>query len=130
MFKNIFLNWTFLKKNNVRINYFLFFNILNLVFFMNLFEGFFKFLKCRLFNKNSRISTESVCKLWDITETNNWIRLLILDDESHFYFLNLFLNNRLVYCRILLHFSSSLLNIFFKTDSQNHPSKIYNLWEF
>ena len=55
---------------------------LEYLFFMNLFAGFFKFFKCRLFNKNPRISTEYVCDQWDITETNNGIRILIFDDNS------------------------------------------------
>ena len=56
------------------------------LFFMNWFADFFPFLKCRLFNKNYRKSRENVCEAWDITETNNWIRLLIFDDKSPFFF--------------------------------------------
>ena len=51
-------------------------------FFANLFADFFKFFKCRLFNNNSKKSTENVCKQGDITETNTWIRLLIFDVNS------------------------------------------------
>jgi len=47
----------------------------------NLFADFFKFIECRLFNKNSRKSKESFCEQWDITETN-WIRFLIFDEYS------------------------------------------------
>ena len=32
--------------------------------------------------KNKNKSTENVCEQWDITETNNWIRLLFFDDNS------------------------------------------------
>ena len=46
------------------------------------FEDFLKFLKCCIFYKNSRKSTENVCEQWDITETNNWIWLLIFDDNN------------------------------------------------
>ena len=55
--------------------------ILNILFFTNLFADFYKFSKCRLFIENSRKSTENVCDQWEITETNNWIRLLIFDDN-------------------------------------------------
>ena len=55
-------------------------------YFLNLFADLFKFFKCRLFNKNSRKSIENVCLQWDITETNNWIRLLFFDDKSLFLF--------------------------------------------
>ena len=56
---------------------------------MNFFADFYKFFKCHLFYKNSR---KSLWK-WEIIETNNWIKLLIFDDKSLFFFLNLFLNN-------------------------------------
>jgi len=59
---------------------------LNFIFFMNLFADFFKFFKCRLFNKNSWKSAENVFEHWDTTETNNWIRLLIFNDNSKFLF--------------------------------------------
>ena len=60
--------------------------IAELIFlFLNLFADFFKFFKCRLFNKNSRKSPENGGQ-WDITETNNWIRLLFFDDKSLFLF--------------------------------------------
>ena len=73
--------------------------ILNFLFLTNLFADFYKFFKCHLFNKNSRNSTENVCEQREIIETNNRIRLHIFD--VNFYFLNLFLNNLLVYCRIV-----------------------------
>ena len=60
--------------------------ILNFLFFSNLFADIFKFVKCHLFNKNSRKATENVCEQWEITESNNWIRLLIFDDKSWFLF--------------------------------------------
>ena len=50
----------FSKEINVRINYSFFIIILNFLFFPNLSADFFKFFKCRLFNKNSRKSTENV----------------------------------------------------------------------
>ena len=53
---------------------------------MNSIADFFKFFKCRLFNKYFRKPTENVYEHWDITETNNWIRLLILDDMSLLFF--------------------------------------------
>ena len=44
-------------------------------------------------------------------ETNNWTRLLIFYDKINFYFLKMFLNmTSVVYCRIFLHFMSSLIN--------------------
>jgi len=49
----------------------------------NLFADFIKLFKCRFFfDKNSRKSTEKGVQQWDITETNNWERLLIVDDKS------------------------------------------------
>ena len=39
------------QKINVRINYFFFIIIFNFLFFMNLFQTFFKFFKCRLLKK-------------------------------------------------------------------------------
>jgi len=53
---------------------------------MNLFADFFIFFKCLLVIKNSRKSTENGFEHWAITETNNWIRLLIFDDKSWFLF--------------------------------------------
>ena len=35
-----------------------------------------------VFNTNYRKSTENGCGQWDITETNNWIRLIIYNDNS------------------------------------------------
>ena len=47
----------------------------------------------------------------EMIETNNWTRLLILDDKINFYFLNMFLYmTSIVYCRTFLHFMSSLIN--------------------
>ena len=60
----------FSQQINVRVNYFFFIILLNFLFFMNLFAEFYKFFKCRLFNKNSRKSTENVCEQGDITETD------------------------------------------------------------
>ena len=40
----------------------LFHKYIEFLVFMNLFADFFKFFKCRLFNKNSRKSTENVCE--------------------------------------------------------------------
>ena len=55
---------------------------------MNLFADFYKFFKCRLFNRNSRKSAKKY--LWIIRDkviiTNNWIRLLIFDDKINFYY--------------------------------------------
>ena len=51
-------------------------------FFTNLFADFYKFFKCRLFNENSRKSTESYCEEWEIKETKNLLRLLIFDDNA------------------------------------------------
>ena len=56
MFGNIFLNSNLTKKNNARINYFLF-------------------------------------KLYLISYSNNWIRLVIFHEKNKYYFLNLFLIN-------------------------------------
>ena len=42
--------------------YFFFIIILNFLFFMNLFADFFKFFKCRLFDKICREYTENVCE--------------------------------------------------------------------
>ena len=58
--------------------------ILNFLCFMNMFADFFKFFKCRLFNKIP--GNENFCVQWDITETNNWIRLLNFDNNSSFLF--------------------------------------------
>ena len=69
-------------QNNDGINYFVFIILFYFSFFTNLFAEFYKFFKCRLFNKNSRKSTENVCEEWEITETNNWIWLLKFDDKS------------------------------------------------
>jgi len=55
-------------------------------YFYEFVRRFLKFFKCRLFNKNSRKSTENVCEQWEIAETNNWIRLLIFDDKRWFLF--------------------------------------------
>ena len=67
---------------NVRFNYFFSIIIMNFLFFINLFADFFKFFKCHLFNNIFKKSTENVCEQWDITETNNLIRLIIFDDKS------------------------------------------------
>ena len=64
------------------INYFFFIIILIFFFFVDLFADIFKFFKCRLFIKHSRKSTENGYEHWEITETNNWIRLLDFDDNS------------------------------------------------
>jgi len=58
----------------------------------------------RLFKKNFRKSTEKVCVQSNITETNYFIKSLIFNDKSLFYFLNVFLHNKLV------EFSFGLLN--------------------
>ena len=50
--------------------------------FKKIFADFYKFFKCCFFNNNYKKSTENVCEQWDITETNNCIRLLIIDDKS------------------------------------------------
>ena len=53
--------------------------------FLILYESvhrFLQILQMSSFNKNSRLSTENFCEQWDITETNDWIRLLIFDDKS------------------------------------------------
>ena len=50
------------QKINVRTNYFFFIIKLNFLFLTNLFADFYKFFKCRLFNKNSRKSTKNVCE--------------------------------------------------------------------
>ena len=60
-------------------------------------RNFYKFFKCRLSNKNSRKSAESRCEWGEIIETNIWIRMI----RVNFYFLNLFLNNKLVFFKIL-----------------------------
>jgi len=43
---------------------------------------FFKFFKCRVYNKNSIKSAENLCDWREIIGTNNWIRLLIFNNES------------------------------------------------
>ena len=97
MFPNIFLKIkTICQYINVRINSFVSIIIFNFSFFTNLFADFYKFFKCRLFKKSSKTSTENICEEWEIVETNNWIRLLISMRRVNF-FLNLFLNNLLVY---------------------------------
>ena len=45
---------------NVRIIYFVFIIILNVLFSMNLFADFNKVFKCRGFNKNFRKSAENI----------------------------------------------------------------------
>jgi len=56
----------------------------------------------------------------EIIETNNWTRLHIFDDKINFYFLKMFLNmTSVVYCRIFLHFMSSLINNLKKTNSES-----------
>ena len=52
--------------------FFTFIIILNFLFFTSLFTDFYK-------------STENVCEQWEITVTNNRIRLLIFDDESFLF---------------------------------------------
>ena len=69
----------FVNKSKLELIISFFIIILNFLFPKNLSGDFCKFFKCRLFNKNS---TENVCEQWEITETNNWIRLLIFDDKS------------------------------------------------
>ena len=79
MLRNIFVN------RNLSINQLFLF--LHKIEFLILYEfvHFYKLFKC-LFNKNSRKSTENFCEKWDITETNNWIKLLIFGDRSSFLF--------------------------------------------
>ena len=97
MFPNIFLKIkTICQYINVRIISFVSIIIFNFSFFTNLFADFYKFFKCRLFKKSSKTSAENICEEWEIVETNNWIRLLISMRRVNF-FLNLFLNNLLVY---------------------------------
>ena len=73
----------------------------------------------------------------EIIETNNWTRLLIFDDKINFYFLKMFLNmTSVVYCRIFLHFMSSLINNLKKTQdlqifkkwnmSQMNPKEVFD----
>ena len=73
----------------------------------------------------------------EIIETNNWTRLLIFDDKINFYFLKMFLNmTSVVYCRIFLHFMSSLFNNLKKTQdlqifkkwnmSQMNPKEVFD----
>ena len=81
LFRNIFLHRN-LSMNQCYFNYFIFIIILNFMFFKNLFSDFFKLYKFRLFNKNSRKSTNNVCEQWDITETKNSIKLHIFDDKE------------------------------------------------
>ena len=86
-----------------------------------MFADFFKFVKCRLFNNNSRKSAKIFVnneKPWnnEIIETNNWTRLLIFDEKINFYFLN---KTSVVYCRTFLHFMSTLFNNLKKTNSEN-----------
>ena len=50
------------------------------------FADLFKFFKCRLYIKDSRKSTANGLEYWDITETNNWIRLLNFDEKTQFLF--------------------------------------------
>ena len=55
--------------------------ILNFLCFMNLFADFFKFFKCRLFNKipgNLHKTFENN----ETLDTNNWIRLVTFDEKS------------------------------------------------
>ena len=72
------------------MHYFVFIIILNFLSSLNLFADFFKFFKCRLFNKKSRKSAKIFVNNEKI-ETNNWRRLLIFHDEINFCFLNMFL---------------------------------------
>ena len=99
---------------NQSINYFFFIIKLNFLFFVSLFADTFKFFIYRLFNKNSSKSTENVCEQWDITETNNWIRLLVLMIIVDFYLLHLFLNNYLVYFRMFTTFFVFVIEQFLK----------------
>ena len=38
------------------------------------------------FNENSGKSKEHICEEWEITETNNWIRILIFEIRVNFSF--------------------------------------------
>ena len=106
-----------------KIDYFVFIIIWIFLFSLNLFADFFKFFKCRIFNEICRKSTENVCQ-WDIKETNNWIKLVILMIRVNFYFLILFLNSSLVYCLIFVtYYSWSSLNSFLKTILKIIPLK-------
>ena len=80
MFGNILLNWNLSINKCYIINYFFFPFTLN--FFLFFFADFFKF-------SNVVFSIKipgNVCEQWDITETNNWIRLVFFDDKSWFLF--------------------------------------------
>ena len=59
-----------------------FYHYFEFLTFYELFADFFKLFKCRLFNKVLMKYTENVCEKWDITETNNLIRLVIFDNKS------------------------------------------------
>ena len=49
------------NKSKLELNIFFIIIILNFLFSKNLSADFYKFFKCRLFNKNSKKSTENVC---------------------------------------------------------------------
>ena len=83
---------------------FLFHSYIEFLILNEFVRRFFQILQMS-FQKKIQEIYKNVCEQWDITETNNWIRLLIFDDNSLiFYFFNLSLNNWLVYCRIFTTF--------------------------
>ena len=61
MFRNIFPKRT-LPINQCWNQLFRFHHYIEFLIFMNLFADFYKFFKCRLFNKNSRKSAENLCE--------------------------------------------------------------------
>ena len=73
-------------------------------------------------NKNSRKSTENICEQSNITETENWIRLLIFNDFDD---LNFFVfqpvpiqHNRIVVTFFVLDVKILEKKQFFSTDDQ------------
>ena len=95
----MFLDWNFLNKS---FNYFFFIIILNFSFFMNLFADFFKFTKCRLFNKNS---TKSICLKWIL---NNLSTILHSRFNYHTLPVTPFKNGSNVEVRTWVWFSANL----------------------
>ena len=89
---------------------------------------FYKFFKCRHFNKKSRTYAENLCEYGEIIETSNLIRLLIFDDKSLFLFSEPVPKHQISLVYNLLYFLSLLFNNFKKPDSENVPTQIHDFY--